>query len=185
MALIEEMDRSGNWLFRWRSFLPLLLLFGAVPVVLMAQVSWTPMSKGFDRTWWWPLICWTSRWSVRSSAPVRGLHAPRYVGPQHQGRPGRRVVEYPRDVQHLSAPFVPGQPADVARHRPVHRPHLVRRGVPPSLCPYYERLTLAEEQFLQGKFGQPTSTGRLPCRRSGPPSAAGRSRKWTFRCATC
>ena len=32
MALIEEMDRSGNWLFRWRSFLPLLLFFGAVPV---------------------------------------------------------------------------------------------------------------------------------------------------------
>ena len=57
MALIEEMDRSGNWLFRWRSFLPLLLFFGAVPVVMLAEVTWTPMSGSFDRTWWWPLIC--------------------------------------------------------------------------------------------------------------------------------
>ena len=26
MALIEEMDRSGNWLFRWRSYLPFVFL---------------------------------------------------------------------------------------------------------------------------------------------------------------
>ena len=75
MALIEEMDRSGNWLFRWRSFLPLLLFFGAVPVVLMAEVSWTPMSKGFDRTWWWPLMLFGHR-DGRPGHPrfVRGLH---------------------------------------------------------------------------------------------------------------
>jgi protein-S-isoprenylcysteine O-methyltransferase Ste14 len=32
MALIEEMERQGNWLFRYRSYLPIVLLFGAMLV---------------------------------------------------------------------------------------------------------------------------------------------------------
>lgn len=35
MALIEEMDKSGNWLFRWRSYLPLVLYILAVIVILL------------------------------------------------------------------------------------------------------------------------------------------------------
>lgn len=34
MALIEEFDKSGNWLFRWRSFLPLVLYIMAAAVIL-------------------------------------------------------------------------------------------------------------------------------------------------------
>ena len=35
MALVEELEKSGNWLFRWRSFLPLVLYVLAVGVILM------------------------------------------------------------------------------------------------------------------------------------------------------
>ncbi len=35
MALIEEFDKSGNWLFRWRSFLPLVLYVMAAAVILL------------------------------------------------------------------------------------------------------------------------------------------------------
>lgn len=35
MALIEEMERSGNWLFRFRSYLPLLLYIMAFVVIAM------------------------------------------------------------------------------------------------------------------------------------------------------
>lgn len=34
MGLIREMPRIGTWLFRWRSFLPLTVVFGAVIAVL-------------------------------------------------------------------------------------------------------------------------------------------------------
>jgi protein-S-isoprenylcysteine O-methyltransferase Ste14 len=34
MALIEEFDKSGNWLFRWRSFLPLALYVLAALVIV-------------------------------------------------------------------------------------------------------------------------------------------------------
>ena len=86
MALIEEMDRSGNWLFRWRSFLPLLLFFGAVPVVLWGDVMWTPMSAGVDGSWLWPLVCLAV---AMAGQKVRGL----CVGFTPRGTSGRNTKE--------------------------------------------------------------------------------------------
>ena len=45
MAMIEELERSGNWLFRGRSYFPLVLY------VLMAVViglGWDPLFQTFD-----------------------------------------------------------------------------------------------------------------------------------------
>lgn len=39
MALIEEFDKSGNWLFRWRSFLPLTLYVLAVFIIIFGDTS--------------------------------------------------------------------------------------------------------------------------------------------------
>jgi protein-S-isoprenylcysteine O-methyltransferase Ste14 len=53
MALIEEMNKSGNWLFRWRSFLPLVLY------VLAASVIWFELDTDnplFDKTWAWTCL---------------------------------------------------------------------------------------------------------------------------------
>lgn len=51
MALIEEMERSGNWLFRRRSFLPLVLFAAAIPVVYLS----VPCCQDgrFEATWFW------------------------------------------------------------------------------------------------------------------------------------
>jgi protein-S-isoprenylcysteine O-methyltransferase Ste14 len=52
MALIEEFDKSGNWLFKKRSFIPLVLYAFA------ALLIWFEMDKDVDytnRTWSW--IC--------------------------------------------------------------------------------------------------------------------------------
>ena len=38
MALREEMEATGNWLFRWRSYLPLALL-----ALLLAGLQATPL----------------------------------------------------------------------------------------------------------------------------------------------
>jgi hypothetical protein len=53
MALIEEFDRSGNWLFRWRSFLPLVLYVLAALVILFEADVHLP---AFDATWAWLCI---------------------------------------------------------------------------------------------------------------------------------
>lgn len=155
MALIEEMDRSGNWLFRWRSFLPLLLFFGAVPVVLLAEVSWAPMSASFDRTWWWPLICLDI---AMAGQVIRAL----CVGYTPRGTSGRNTKE--------------GQVAEslntlgmysICRH-PLYLGNLLMwLGIVLYIghiwfalvfllfyALYYERIMFAEEQFLRGKFGQ-------------------------------
>ena len=52
MALIEEFDKSGNWLFRWRSFLPLALYALAVVLILFTDTSDVPHND-FN----WSMIC--------------------------------------------------------------------------------------------------------------------------------
>lgn len=52
MALIEEFDKSGNWLFRWRSFLPLALYALAIAVILMGDTTDVPHDN-----YMWSMIC--------------------------------------------------------------------------------------------------------------------------------
>lgn len=52
MALIEEFERTGSWLFRWRSFLP-LVLYGLSGLVIIAGLD-----RQMDHTAsWWIGIC--------------------------------------------------------------------------------------------------------------------------------
>ena len=53
MSLREEFERSGNWLFRWRSYLPLLLIF---PVAVAAQqYHWPLHSHALQERW--EIVC--------------------------------------------------------------------------------------------------------------------------------
>ena len=155
MALIEEMDRSGNWLFRWRSFLPLLLFWGRSGRAVGRGVLDADV-QGFDRTWWWPLICLDI---AMAGQVIRAL----CVGYTPRGTSGRNTKE--------------GQVAEslntlgmysICRH-PLYLGNLLMwLGIILyighiwfavvflfSLCAlYYERIMFAEEQFLRGKFGQ-------------------------------
>ena len=38
MSLIKEFEKTGNWLFRWRSYLPVVLL--AVPLLAMDRYEY-------------------------------------------------------------------------------------------------------------------------------------------------
>ena len=155
MALIEEMDRSGNWLFRWRSFLPLLLFFGAVPVVLFGDVSWAVMSPSPDATWVWPLVCLAVGMSGQK---VRGL----CVGFTPAGTSGRNTKEG-QVAESLNTKGM----YSMCRH-PLYLGNLLMwLGIVLYMghlwfavafllvyALYYERIMFAEEQFLRGKFGQ-------------------------------
>ena len=155
MALIEEMGRSGNWLFRWRSFLPLLLFFGAVPVVLFGDVSWAVMSPSPDATWVWPLVCLAVGMSGQK---VRGL----CVGFTPAGTSGRNTKEG-QVAESLNTKGM----YSMCRH-PLYLGNLLMwLGIVLYMghlwfavafllvyALYYERIMFAEEQFLRGKFGQ-------------------------------
>ncbi len=155
MALIEEMDRSGNWLFRWRSFLPLLLFFGAVPVVLFGDVSWAVMSPSPDATWVWPLVCLAVGMAGQK---VRGL----CVGFTPAGTSGRNTKEG-QVAESLNTKGM----YSMCRH-PLYLGNLLMwLGIVLYIghlwfavafllvyALYYERIMFAEEQFLRGKFGQ-------------------------------
>lgn len=149
MALIEEMNKSGNWLFRWRSFLPLVLY------VLAASVIWFEMDTDnplFDKTW-----AWTCLGISFFGQLIRVLT----IGYTPKGTSGRNTKE--------------GQVAEVLNHTGIYS--IVRHPLylgnffmwlgiimyvgnwwfTLTSCLlfwlYYERIMFAEEFFLRNKFG--------------------------------
>ena len=53
MALREELEKSGNWLFRWRSYLPLLM----VGIALIDIRHLTYLSNNYERNLNWEAFC--------------------------------------------------------------------------------------------------------------------------------
>ncbi len=49
MALREEFERWGNWFFRWRSYLPLLLAF--LFLIALKTVDLPLYPEASDRAW--------------------------------------------------------------------------------------------------------------------------------------
>jgi protein-S-isoprenylcysteine O-methyltransferase Ste14 len=150
MALIEEMDRSGNWLFRWRSFLPILLyVLAAVVIVFQWDTDF-------------PLYNATFAWICLAIALVGQLIRAITIGYTPKGTSGRNTKE--------------GQVAEVlntqgiysAVRHPLYLGNFfmwlgiilyVGNAWFSIVCCllfwlYYERIMFAEEFFLRNKFGQ-------------------------------
>ena len=150
MALIEEMDKSGNWLFRWRSFLPLVLYAAAALVIVLESDRDMPL---FDPAW--AAVCLGV--SMLGQA-IRVIT----IGYTPKGTSGRNTKE--------------GQVAEVLNTKGIYS--TVRHPLYLGnffmwmgiilyvgnwwfalVCAllfwlYYERIMFAEEYFLRGKFGQ-------------------------------
>ena len=123
MALIEEMDKSGNWLFRWRSFLPLLLFFrcGSGRAVFRRFVGTN-------------VCCLRCHLGVAIDLPgcghggpegpgfVRWVHAQGDFWSKHQRGASCRITEHQGHVFGLPPPLVLGQLAHVVGHCHVHGP---------------------------------------------------------------
>jgi protein-S-isoprenylcysteine O-methyltransferase Ste14 len=150
MPLREELQRSGDWLFRWRSYLPLVLL-----VAVLAQMTRYTFPAGGqlgDRLW--EALCFV----------ISGLGlAVRVVavGSAPAGTSGRNT----REGQVASTVNTTGL-YSLVRHPLYLGNFLMYLGI--ALLPrsgwlalvfvltfwlYYERIMLAEEEFLRGRFG--------------------------------
>jgi len=150
MALIEELDRSGNWLFRWRSFLPLVLYVLAALVIAVEADVHMPM---YNQTW--ALACMGVSLFGQLIRAITIGHTPK-------GTSGRNTKE--------------GQVAEVLNTKGIYS--VVRHPLYLGnffmwlgiivyvgnwwftlVCSllfwvYYERIMFAEEFFLRKKFGQ-------------------------------
>jgi len=150
MALIEEFDKSGNWLFRWRCFLPIALYVLAAIVVLYELDRDQPY---FEMNW--ALVCLSV---ALLGQVIRAIT----VGYTPKGTSGRNTKE--------------GQVAEVLNTKGIYS--TVRHPLYLGnffmwlgiimyvgswwftiVCVllfwlYYERIMFAEEFFLRKKFGQ-------------------------------
>jgi len=149
MLLRDEMARSGRYLFRWRSDAPLLPLLCVVCGLANASDLGDSEVLGVV----WELIC------LGLAACALALRA-RTVGCVPARTSGRNTRQQAAD--HLSAT---GMYA-VVRHRLYlanfliwlgiarfpHNPRVLLVAVL-AFWPYWKRIVLAEEEFLQSRFG--------------------------------
>jgi protein-S-isoprenylcysteine O-methyltransferase Ste14 len=150
MPLIEEMERQGNWLFRWRSYLP---LFAGVLVLVGLQHFTYPIgSHRLDQAW--ELVCLAVsllglgvRVAVVGFTPRKtsGRNTQRQVASSLNTTGVYSVVRNPLYLGN----FIVGLGLSL----------FLREWWVPVIYAlvfmiYYERIILAEEMFLRQKFGQ-------------------------------
>src|SRR6476619_3343333 len=149
MALSEHLERSGNWLFRWRAIPPVLAL-----LLLMLHLQDYQYLFGSKRTDdLWQLGCLL----VALLGLAIRIHV---VGHTPKNTSGRNAREQRADSLNTSGLY------SVVRHPLYLGNFLIFLGTvgfvhdpwPATVCLlgfwlYYERIMFAEEAFLRAKFG--------------------------------
>jgi protein-S-isoprenylcysteine O-methyltransferase Ste14 len=149
MALIEEFERSGNWLFKRRSWIPVLLFIPATGVILTGQPEWLPFTNLY-----WALGC------LLVSFAGLGIRI-WAIGHTPKGTSGRNTKEG-QIAEKLNTTGV----YSLVRH-PLYLGNflmwlgvilytghtLLLVAVVAFFWLYYERIMFAEEAFIRKKFG--------------------------------
>lgn len=151
MALREDMERQGNWLFKWRSYLPI----ACFPILVIALRSSGYLEKNFGDTaeeaWRFFSLC-VSLFGFF----VRCLTA----GYVPRGTSGRNTQSQAAETLNTTGAY------SVVRNPLYLGNFIIILGVALSIqvwwlvlliCfgfwVYYERIIFAEEEFLRNKFG--------------------------------
>lgn len=150
MALREELEREGQWLFQWRSYLPLVIT--GLVLLVMRHFAYPQGSHRLDE--WWEAAC------VAISCVGLGIRA-FTIGTASQGTSGRNTHGQVAESLNTTGLY------SVVRH-PLYLGNFFM-GLGISLVPrtwwfsliyvlmfwlYYERIMFAEEEFLRRKFGR-------------------------------
>jgi protein-S-isoprenylcysteine O-methyltransferase Ste14 len=150
MALIEEFDKSGNWLFRWRSYLPLALYLLATLVVVFEMDD---HMETYNATWAYSCLAVALFGQV-----IRAIT----VGFTPKGTSGRNTKEG-QVAESLNTKGI----YSTVRHPLYLGNFFMWLGIIiyvgnwwfTLVCcllfwVYYERIMFAEEFFLRNKFGK-------------------------------
>jgi len=150
MALSHELERVGNWFFRWRSYLPLLLLV----LFLLALKDFTYLTSQNTVNRLWELFC------LAIAALGLGIRI-MTVGYVPRGTSGRNTRKQVAEVLNTTGMY------SVVRHPLYVGNFIMWLGI--SLFfhlwwftllivllfwVYYEKIMYAEEEFLKQKFGE-------------------------------
>lgn len=149
MPLREDFEREGNWLFRWRSYLPLLMI--GVFLAGMKYYNYPGYSKQWDDIW--EMICM----AVAFFGEGIRIYTAGYVP---AGTSGRNTRGQAANVLNTTGTY------SILRHPLYMGNFLVILGISMFFCLwwmilicvlvfwlYYERIIFAEEEFLRRKFG--------------------------------
>ncbi len=151
MPLAEELQASGRWLFRWRGYLPLVLIV----LFAVALRHYTYPFGTHDENAVWDFACLGI---CMCGATIRALT----VGQTPRGTSGRNRKKQRADLLNTTGMY------SIVRHPLYLGNFLASLGVCLFLgvwwlpfifsavfALYYERIILAEESFLKERFGQP------------------------------
>jgi protein-S-isoprenylcysteine O-methyltransferase Ste14 len=152
MSLVHELEKSGNWLFRRRGWLPVVILVPGAGYLFIANRS----VIYFNLTW--ELIC--------VSVSVAGELIRSYtVGHVPRNTSGRNVLDQMADELNTSGIYsIVRHPLYVGNFLMWLGPVLFLRSVwcviifVLAYWIYYERIIFAEEQYLRRKFGEEYDT---------------------------
>jgi len=161
MPLREEHERAGNWLFRWRSYLPLLVL--GLALIGMRDFTYFLNDPRWDQVW--KAIC------LAVSFAGLGVRA-HVIGYVPEGTSGRNTLSQKAVYLNVSGLY------SIVRH-PLYLGNFliwfgmllcVQQWMLGVICVlifwlYYERIMFAEEEFLRREFGEDyvTWASRTPC----------------------
>jgi protein-S-isoprenylcysteine O-methyltransferase Ste14 len=150
MSIQEQSAKTGEWLFRWRSFLPLVLLVIIIPAY--NGFSYPAGSHAYDLMW--EMFCF--------AMSLSGLLLRAYtVGYAPRGTSGRNTRSQVADTLNTTGMY------SLTRNPLYLGNFLIMLGVilcvrnwwlcivyGLAFCLYYERIIMAEETFLINKFGK-------------------------------
>ena len=149
MSLHREMVRFGSWLFRYRSFLPLLI----VPAFLCRMMTATNLQESYERTELWQLVCLAVCFLGLAVRLKTAAHVP-------AGTSGRNSFSQIAETLNTTCIY------SVVRHPLYLGNFLIVLGISMFFADimfvaivtcvfalYYERIMLTEEFFLQARFG--------------------------------
>jgi protein-S-isoprenylcysteine O-methyltransferase Ste14 len=151
MALVEELQDQGDWLFRWRSYLPFMLV--ALIGVAFRYFDWPLHSYALHEVWSYLSLVVSLLGLVIRAITV--AHAPARTS-------GRNAKHQIADQLNTSGMY------SIVRHPLYLGNYLIGLGISLVLLVwwlpliysllfwlYYERIMFAEEAFLRRKFGEP------------------------------
>ncbi len=151
MAIREEYEKSGGWLFRWRSFLPLLLIPILIIGLLDSQTMEHFAGRPFEKVWEIFSIC-VAFFGLLIRCVI--------VGSTPKGTSGRNTKRQKADSLNTKGLY------SIVRHPLYVGNFFIFLGVvlftkvwwlvllgTLIYWLYYERIIFAEEAFLREKFG--------------------------------